>query len=95
MRVGNFSVLPFIRLSQLVVVPEIWNHYAAAVIRSRLPFRSLRIARGRRYSGRSKMDFIGLLLHGEYLLLDFSERPFDPIEFGRMLAVADQLVRVV
>jgi len=38
---------------------------------------------------------IGLLLHGEYLLLDFSERPFDPIEFGRMLAVADQLVRVV
>ncbi|HTL27973.1 MAG TPA: hypothetical protein VL282_02080 [Tepidisphaeraceae bacterium] len=34
---------------------------------------------------------IGLLLIGEYLLLDFSARPFDPIEFGRMIALADQL----
>ena len=63
-RVGNFSALPFARLSQLVVVPEIWNHYAAAVIRSGLPFRSIPIARGRRYSGKSKMNFIALLLHG-------------------------------
>ena len=63
-RVGNFSAVPFARLSQLVVVPEIWNHYAAAVIRSRLLFRSIPIARGRRYSGKSKMNFIGLLLHG-------------------------------
>jgi hypothetical protein len=34
---------------------------------------------------------IGLLRHGEYLLLDFSTRPFDPIEFGRMLSLVDQL----
>jgi hypothetical protein len=35
---------------------------------------------------------IGLLLHGRQLVLDFSSRPFDPIEFGRMTAVAEQLV---
>src|SRR5688572_18081492 len=35
---------------------------------------------------------IGLLLHGRRLVLDFSDRPFDAIEFGRMLALADQLV---
>ena len=35
---------------------------------------------------------VGLLLHGRQLVLDFSDRPFDVIEFGRMLALADQLV---
>lgn len=34
---------------------------------------------------------VGLLLHGRRLVLDFSDRPFDTIEFGRMLALADQL----
>jgi hypothetical protein len=34
---------------------------------------------------------IGLLLHGRHLVLDFSDRPFDAIEFGRMLALADQI----
>jgi hypothetical protein len=34
---------------------------------------------------------IGLLLHGQYLVLDFSSRPFDGIELGRMVALADQL----
>jgi hypothetical protein len=38
---------------------------------------------------------IGLLRVGEYLVLDFSGRPFDPIEFGRMLAVVDQVERVI
>lgn len=34
---------------------------------------------------------IGLILLGHHILLDFSARPFDPVEFGRMLALADQL----
>ncbi|HEY6391970.1 MAG TPA: glycosyltransferase [Bryobacteraceae bacterium] len=63
-RVGNFSIVPFESLGRLVVVPEIWNHYAAAIIRSRLRFQSIPIARGQRMAGHSKMNFIGLLLHG-------------------------------
>ena len=35
---------------------------------------------------------VGLLVHGPYLTLDFSSRPFDPTEFERMLTVADQIV---
>jgi hypothetical protein len=35
---------------------------------------------------------VGMLLAGRRLILDFSARPFDPIEFGRMTALADQLI---
>ena len=63
-RVGNFSIIPFESLAKLVVIPEIWYHYAAAVIRSRLRFATIPIARGQRQAGKSKMNFIALLLHG-------------------------------
>ena len=36
---------------------------------------------------------IGLLLHGRQMVLDFSTRPFDGIELGRMVALAEQLVQ--
>jgi hypothetical protein len=36
---------------------------------------------------------IGLLLSDDWLLLDFSTRPLDPIEMDRMLALAEQLGR--
>ena len=38
-RVGNFSVIPRARLASLVVVSEMWNHYAAAAFASRQPYR--------------------------------------------------------
>ena len=34
---------------------------------------------------------VGLLLHGRHLVLDFSARPFDTIEFSRMVGLADQI----
>lgn len=34
---------------------------------------------------------VGLLLHGDHLVLDFSDRPFDEIELDRMLALAEQV----
>jgi glycosyltransferase involved in cell wall biosynthesis len=63
-RVGNFSIVPFESLDKLTVIPEIWHHYAAAVIRSRLRFTSIPIPRGKRTAGNSKMNFVALLLHG-------------------------------
>ena len=38
---------------------------------------------------------VGLILLENHVVLDFSNRPFDPIEFGRVIALADQLARVV
>lgn len=35
---------------------------------------------------------IGLLLHGQHLVLDFSSRPFDGLEFNRMIALAEQVL---
>jgi hypothetical protein len=35
---------------------------------------------------------VGLLLVGENLVLDFSTRPFDPLEFQRVDALAEQIV---
>jgi hypothetical protein len=35
---------------------------------------------------------VGLLLSGANVMLDFSDRPFDAVEFDRMLAVMEQLV---
>lgn len=63
-RVGNFSVLPAAYLSTLVVLSELWNHYAAAVFRSKLPHTMIPIARGHRISGKSTMNFVALVLHG-------------------------------
>ncbi len=72
-RVGNFSVVPAAALSQLAVIPEIWNHYAASVIRCRLSHDSIPIARGRRYTGESKMRPVGLLLHGLSAMFVYAE----------------------
>jgi hypothetical protein len=35
---------------------------------------------------------VGLLLHGHHLVLDFSTRPFDAIEFNRMRVLVDQVI---
>lgn len=63
-RVGNFSILPADHLTTLVVVSETWNHYAAAVFRSRLPFIMVPIPRGYRIAGTSDMNFVSLVGHG-------------------------------
>jgi polyisoprenyl-phosphate glycosyltransferase len=63
-RVGNFSILPFYYLNTLVVMSELWNHYAAAVFRSRLPFTMVPIPRGTRIAGASRMNFVALVSHG-------------------------------
>jgi glycosyltransferase involved in cell wall biosynthesis len=63
-RVGNFSVLPATHLSVLVTMSELWNHYAAAVFRSKLPMSTVPIPRGNRLSGTSKMNFVSLVAHG-------------------------------
>lgn len=63
-RVGNFSIIPFIILKRLTCMPELWNHFAGAVYRSRAPFECLPMDRGRRLSGQSHMDLASLVAHG-------------------------------
>jgi glycosyltransferase involved in cell wall biosynthesis len=63
-RVGNFSIIPRARLASLAVVSEMWNHYAAAVFRSRQPISTIPTRRAARLFGRSRMNFVGLVTHG-------------------------------
>jgi hypothetical protein len=63
-RAGNFSILPSHYLVTLVVMSELWNHYAAAVFRSGLPFTTRPIPRGYRITGTSRMNFVSLTAHG-------------------------------
>lgn len=63
-RVGNFSVVPRANLSSLVVVAELWNHYAAAVFKSRQRLCMVPTTRGERVDGEPKMNFAGLVTHG-------------------------------
>jgi polyisoprenyl-phosphate glycosyltransferase len=63
-RVGNFSVVPASHLPALVTLPALWNHYAAAIFQARLPRDSIPTVRAPRYSGKSKMNFLGLAIHG-------------------------------
>ena len=63
-RVGNFSIVPARQLERLVVVSELWNHYAAAVFKARLPRRAVPTERAKRITGQSKMNFVALVGHG-------------------------------
>ena len=63
-RVGNFSILSSGSLDMLVSMSELWNHYAAAVFRSRMPFSMVPIPRGKRIAGTSRMNFSSLVSHG-------------------------------
>jgi glycosyltransferase involved in cell wall biosynthesis len=72
-RIGNFSVIPRDKLTSLVVLSEIWSHYPAAVVKSRLPYSSVATVRAQRLAGRSQMDFVRLVVHGLSALSVFSE----------------------
>jgi len=70
---GNFSVVPRDRLSSLVATSELWNHYAAAVLKSRQPFVTEPSRRGKRLAGRTRMSFVSLVIHGLSAVSVFSE----------------------
>lgn len=72
-RVGNFSVLPAEYLPTLVALSELWNHYAAAVFRSKLYFTTTPISRGARIAGKSRMKFVDLVSHGLSAISVFSD----------------------
>lgn len=61
---GNFSLTSRGYARRLVMVSELWNNTAAAVLRSRLPFERVPLDRGHRYKGSSKMNFVSLIIHG-------------------------------
>jgi hypothetical protein len=72
-RFGNFSVIPAKYLSTLVVTSEMWSHYAASVIKAKIPFVLVRADKGRRLAGRSGMNLVAMVVHGLTALSTFQE----------------------
>lgn len=63
-RFGNFSVIPR-ELARIVIAsPDLWSHYAAAVVRLRIPYELVSTTRAARYAGRSTMSPVMLIAHG-------------------------------
>jgi glycosyltransferase involved in cell wall biosynthesis len=87
---GNFCVLPFGYVDQLVSRSDIWNNFAATITRARLPRKSLPTGRGNRYAGQSKMSFANLIVHGLGAMSVFSD-----IIFVRTLFVSAILLLAV
>jgi polyisoprenyl-phosphate glycosyltransferase len=73
-RVGNFSVIPWGTLNRLVAVSELWNHYAAAVHKARLPMALIPTERSPRLEGPSQMDVVALVVHGLSAMAVFGDR---------------------
>lgn len=70
---GNFMALKPISVRRLVAMPELPTHIAGTALLSKLRVGFQSIDRGRRYAGKSRMSFSGLILHGFRALMVFSE----------------------
>lgn len=70
---GNYSVVPMSAVQRLVHMPELWNNLAACILRSRLPCTTVPTARGVRYSGRSTMNLVSLVVHGLSVMSVYSD----------------------
>lgn len=86
---GNFSVMPMSAARRVVLMPELWNHYPATIMRSRLEITRVPIDRGRRYTGRSRMSFTALVNHGLAGIAAFIDTVF-----ARLLVMATVLTVV-
>ena len=70
---GNFMALKASAVKRLVTMQELSIHVAGAVIASKLRTTVCPLHRGARYAGQSKMNFVGLALHGFKGLMVFAE----------------------
>ena len=70
---GNFMALKPAAVKRLASMQELWIHVAGCVLVSKLRMGSCLLDRGPRYAGQSKMNFVGLALHGFKGLMVFAE----------------------
>jgi hypothetical protein len=70
---GNFMAMKLPALRRLVAMQELWIHVAGCVLTSKLRVVTCPLDRGPRYAGQSKMNFVGLALHGFRGLMVFAE----------------------
>ncbi len=70
---GNFCLIPIERAEVLIYDASIWNNLAATLTRSRMPLARVPSDRGMRYAGKSKMNFVSLVIHGLTAMAVYSD----------------------
>jgi len=84
---GNFVVIPASLLGRVLSRPELSYHFAATLLRTRLPILGVPTSRGNRFAGSSSMNTPLLVLHAVSAFSVFSD-----ILFARLLITAAVLV---
>jgi len=70
---GNFVAMKPSAVKRLTKMHELWVHFPATVIVSKLRVKAVKCDRGSRYVGESKMNFVSLVLHGMRSVMVFAE----------------------
>ena len=70
---GNFMALKPAAVMRMTATQELWIHIAGCALSSKLRIANCPLDRGPRYAGQSKMNFVGLALHGFKGLMVFAE----------------------
>jgi uncharacterized membrane protein YhaH (DUF805 family) len=83
---GNFSAMAGPSAERLCAMPELWNHYPATIMKSRLPIIRVPLSRRARYFGTSRMNSVSLINHGLSGLAVFTD-----VVFTRLLILASIL----
>lgn len=86
-RFGNFCLIPRERLDNILYNPGVWNNLAATLLRARVPIEFLPTDRGSRFFGESRMNFIGLVMHGMSVISVFSD-----VAIGRIVVLLTGLL---
>lgn len=73
LRFGNFMALSPLAIERLSGMHESAIHVAGSVMKAKLRRANVPTDRGRRYAGKSKMNFPGLVLHGARAVMVFSD----------------------
>ena len=77
---GNYCVIPAVHVDCIASSIDSWNHLAASLVKSPIDLLKIPLDRGDRYFGSSKLNFVGLALHGFSAISVFAD-----IAFVRMI----------
>jgi hypothetical protein len=92
---GNFSLIPRSMLNKVVHLSEIWNHYHAGILKSRLKIKYIECDRAQRYRGTSKMNFGSLVMHGLSSISVFNDIVFVKLAFFFIFFFLGSIVAII
>lgn len=91
---GNFMAMKPAAAKRLAAMQELSIHVAGCALKAKLRMTSCALDRGPRYAGHSKMNFVGLALHGFKALMVFAEDVLVRVGIACVLVAALSVVGV-